>query len=106
MRKIMVMLLVILIITGIFAPALSQEVSANPAAVDRATVITPKGPLNLRSAADNNASVLVRIPNGSTVTVLSQGDVYWEIQYADVQGFAMCEFLIPRFRRRGQHSCG
>jgi uncharacterized protein YgiM (DUF1202 family) len=75
-----------LIITCFSGAAISEELLT-------AHVTTEHGPLNLRSQPKNGADLMVRIPNGSVVTVLDQGDVFWEIQYNDTQGYAMCKFL-------------
>ena len=58
-----------------------------------AQVTTEVGPLNLRSKPDGGSTVLMRIPNRSLVTVISQSDGYWEIAYNNTQGYAASEFL-------------
>ena len=74
-----------------FGTATGEE--DNAAALLLAQVTTESGPLNLRSMPQTDAAILDRIPNGSTVTVINQGDVFWEIQYGDFQGYVMCKFL-------------
>ncbi len=59
----------------------------------QAQVTTGKGSLNLRSQPENNATILDRIPNGSMVTVIAQGDVFWEIKYGNTQGYVMGKYL-------------
>ncbi len=73
--------------------AISEEDGTDSSSLLTAQVTTEKGFLNLRKSPEEGASVLGHIPNGSIVTVLSQGDVFWEIQYDGTQGYAMCRFL-------------
>ncbi|HML47396.1 MAG TPA: peptidoglycan-binding protein [Clostridia bacterium] len=82
-----------LLLTGFLNAALSEADQLNAPSLPVAQVTTGKGPLNLRKRPDDRSDVLERIPNRSLVSVIEQGDIFWEIQYGDEQGYAMCEFL-------------
>ncbi len=94
MKKRFVLFLIWLLIPNcFFGMATSDEHNSSSSSLLVAQVTTEQGSLNMRSLPKNDAVILEYIPNGSLVTVISQGDVFWEIQYGDVQGYAMCKFL-------------
>ncbi len=56
-----------------------------------ATVLTASGSLNLR--AEPYGKVLLTIPQGTTVTVLSRGGTWCFVSYAGISGYAMTAYL-------------
>ncbi len=58
-----------------------------------ARVVTASGSLNLREAPISGARIVTTIPRLATVTVLSWGTVWSEIQYAGFTGYAMSQYL-------------
>lgn len=49
--------------------------------------------LNLRSEPNLYASILLRIPNGSTLQVYQRGNIWWQVSYAGVTGYVDSGFL-------------
>ena len=74
-------------------PSDTKVENTSPQAGIIAQVTTEVGPLNLRNLANGDGTILARIPNRSLVKVISQDDVFWEIEFGDYHGYAMCEFL-------------
>ena len=68
-----------------YVPAVSNPVTA--------WVNTPSGSLNLRQSPSDNARIMITIPYGSPVTVLSRGAVWCMVVYNGQQGYAMTSFL-------------
>lgn len=61
-----------------------------------AKVTNPGKYLNLRKGAGTTYSVLARIPQGATVSVLSDFDSeWWQVTYNGVTGYAMSMYLTP-----------
>lgn len=58
-----------------------------------ATVVTTGGSLNMRASANKSASILLRIPNGKTVTVASQSGDWYCVTYGGKTGYVMGEYL-------------
>ena len=58
-----------------------------------ATVNTASGPLNLRRQATTGSSVLMQIPKGARVGVVSRGDKWTQVIYADTAGYVMTAYL-------------
>ncbi len=56
-------------------------------------VNTQSGSLNLRSAAKPGATILLRIPQYATVTLLSKGDTWSKITYGGKTGYVMTMYL-------------
>ena len=76
------------------APAASAETAAPaPAATLSAQVVTPKGSLNLRAAANDSAKVLLTVPQGGRVQVLEKGKKWCTVTYAGISGHVMTRFL-------------
>lgn len=59
----------------------------------KAWVNTVSGSLNLRYAGISGSQVLTTIPNGAEVAVLSYGDIWCQLRYADITGYAMTQYL-------------
>ncbi len=92
-HKLVLFLLLLLITICFFGMATGDEIDSSSSSSLVAQVTTQRGPLNMRSLPQADATILRYIPNGSLVTVINQGDVFWEIQYENLQGYAMREFL-------------
>ncbi len=92
-HKLVLFLLLLLITICFFGIASGDEFDSSSSSSLVAQVTTQRGPLNMRSLPQADATILHYIPNGSLVTVINQGDVFWEIQYETLQGYAMHEFL-------------
>lgn len=60
---------------------------------ETAYVSTTGGTLNLRERASASAKVLIRIPNGSALTVTERGGVWCAVYYQGVSGYVMTSFL-------------
>ena len=58
-----------------------------------ATVNTASGPLNLRRQATTGSSVLAQIPKGTRVGVISRGDRWTQVIYAEMTGYVMTSYL-------------
>ena len=58
-----------------------------------AYVSTTGGSLNLREAPKSNAKVLTTIPNGTALTVVTQGSAWCAVTYQGIQGYVMTAFL-------------
>lgn len=58
-----------------------------------ATVNTVSGSLNLRSEADTGSRVMITIPRGAQVMVMSRGDSWTAVHYAGFDGFVMTKYL-------------
>lgn len=54
-----------------------------------AKVTTPGTWLNLRDGKSGNAKVLAQMPRGSTVQVLNDTGVWWQVAFSGINGFAM-----------------
>ncbi|MBR6786372.1 MAG: SH3 domain-containing protein [Clostridia bacterium] len=52
------------------------------------------GKLNLRKTASSSASVITRIPNGTTLTLLDKGSRWCKVTYKDKTGYVMTKFLV------------
>jgi len=59
----------------------------------RAIVTLNSGSLNLRSGDYATASIITTIPNGTTVTLLSEGGAWCQVNYAGRVGYVMEQFL-------------
>ena len=60
---------------------------------ETAYVSTTGGSLNLRESASSTARVILTIPNGSALTVLSRGGVWCSVRYGNTYGYVMTSFL-------------
>ena len=89
MTRILHWFALLIICLCLFGTGLGEE----QATVGIAQVTTEKGTLNLRKKPDSKAAILERIPNHSLVRVISEGDIYWQVQYESEIGFAMCSYL-------------
>ena len=49
--------------------------------------------LNLREGPATTARVLVRVPNGSTLTVYQKGYIWWQVSYNGIKGYVDSSFL-------------
>ena len=58
-----------------------------------ARVVTPKGSLNLRKFAQDNAKILCTVPQNATVTVLRKNVKWTRVTYEGVTGYVMTRFL-------------
>ena len=58
-----------------------------------AQVAPPSGSLNLRDAPRDDARVLLTIPRGEIIPLLSQGTAWCQVRYAGQTGFVMARFL-------------
>ena len=74
-------------------PTASPLPTQNPGSGLTAWVKTTGGSLNLRAAANGNARVLRTIPNGTAISVSSQGAVWCAVSYAGESGYVMTAFL-------------
>lgn len=59
--------------------------------MEYATVIG--GKLNMRTDCDPSAQRITQIPNGATVAVLEQGEVWCKVVYSSYTGYVMKKFL-------------
>lgn len=57
------------------------------------TVVTQGGRLNIRSAPSMSANIIGQIPNGQTVTILSQSGDWYRINYNGTEGYVSGQFL-------------
>ena len=53
------------------------------------------GTLNMRASADTSAHILMKIPNNTKVTVISQEDKWTKIKYNQKEGYVMTSYLVP-----------
>jgi len=60
---------------------------------DHLTAMVIGGSLNMRSAANSNASVLLRIPNNARVVVVQRGITWSQVQYSGHTGYVMTQYL-------------
>jgi len=58
-----------------------------------AKVVTPKGTLNMRSAPQDDALVIGRLPKGAVVTILQIHDEWMKVLYKGDEGFVKSGFL-------------
>lgn len=58
-----------------------------------ATVRLQSGTLNLRTAPVSDAPVILRMPNGASVTILNEYNGWYVVDYHGTLGFARSEFL-------------
>lgn len=58
-----------------------------------ATVSTKGDVLNLRSSASSNGSIIIGIPNGTTITVIEYGSDWCYVEYNGSRGYASTEYL-------------
>ncbi len=58
-----------------------------------AYVATVSGSLNLRQSPDSSAKVLLKIPNGMPVQLLSRGNEWCAVVYEGTSGYVMTSFL-------------
>lgn len=58
-----------------------------------AKVTTEKGPLNLRSRAEDKAGVLTGIPNGTCVLLTEEGDGWCRVVYDGFDGYCKTAYL-------------
>lgn len=58
-----------------------------------ATVSVNSGRLNLRSAPNMSAGILLTIPNRADVVITELGDVWCAVRYAGVEGYVMRSYL-------------
>ena len=66
----------------------------SPAKITKAVVIAEKGStVNLRRAPSLSAGVMVRVPLGKTVTIVSPGEGWARITYDNFTGYMMAQFL-------------
>lgn len=56
--------------------------------------VSANGGLRLRSAASTNASVIVMIPNGATVSVIEKGASWSKVTYSGKTGYAATQYLV------------
>jgi len=60
----------------------------------KAIVVAQKGStVNMRRSPSKNAAIMIRIPLGKTVTVVSPGEEWCQITYDKFTGYMMSEFL-------------
>ncbi len=59
----------------------------------QAVVQTISGQLNLRGAPSANSRVVTRIPNGTQVSVLNEYDGWYVVEYNDLYGYVLGEYL-------------
>ena len=59
----------------------------------QALVVTDGGSLNLRQSPNSSAKVLLKIPNGMQVQLLSRGSEWCAVSYQGVAGYVMTSFL-------------
>ncbi len=64
-----------------------------PGPVRRAVVETISGPLNLRGAPSSSGEILTSIPGGATVDVLNAYNGWYVVQYNDILGYVLGEYL-------------
>ena len=75
-------------------PAPDLTPAPTPAAsVVQALVATGGGSLNLRQSPNSSAKVLLRIPNGTPVQLLSRGSEWCAVVYQGTSGYVMSSFL-------------
>lgn len=71
----------------------NEAIDENEGAVATAWVVTPSGPLNLRSEASSDAGVITSIPRHDSVSVIQSGAVWSYVSYHEVLGHVMSEYL-------------
>ena len=49
----------------------------------------------MRASADTSAHILMKIPNNTKVTVISQEDKWTKIKYNQKEGYVMTSYLVP-----------
>ncbi len=75
------------------APTAAPTVQPAVQSGETAYVSTGGGSLNLRQSANSSAKVLLRIPNGQPVQLLSRGETWCSVIYQGTAGYVMSSFL-------------
>ena len=75
------------------SPALTPTAQPTVPNGQTAYVSTSGGSLNLRQSPNSTAKVLLRIPNGKQVQMLSRGDIWCAVVYQGMSGYVMTSFL-------------
>ncbi len=91
-NRLVLFALTLVLCASLAAPA-KAEAGTQAGSVIIAEVTTAKGPLKLRKEPSKNAKVLKELERGSYVTVLSQGEEWFEVDDGHTQGYAMAQFL-------------
>ncbi len=71
----------------------TQKPATSSPTVGQAKVTTTGGSLNLRDQASDIGSILVRIPNGTILNLLSKGNTWCKVIYQGEEGYVMTKFL-------------
>ena len=58
------------------------------------TVNTSGSNLNLRSAPSVTASIIGRIPDGSTVRILNSAGAWYQVSYMGATGYVLSDFIV------------
>lgn len=79
-------------------PAATPTPTVKPAtppatALGAAIVTTSGGTLNFRSAPSDSASVMMQIPNGSALQLLTKGNTWCMVSYNGTEGYVMTKFI-------------
>lgn len=100
MRKVLCALLVcVLLLTALpFAMAAEKAAKDTEADLGTATVETDSGSLNMRKKPSKQSDLVIRVPNGATVTLLEDSDTtddWSHISYKNKKGYVMTSYLVP-----------
>ncbi len=81
--------------TGVSGYVMTKYITLyNTPATTTRTVVHPSGTyVNLRQSQSLTAPVLLRVPHGSRVTILSAGSEWCKVNYNGVQGYMLTYFL-------------
>lgn len=76
------------------APTPTPTPTANPGvSLGAAIVTTTGGTLNFRSGPSDSASVMMQIPNGAALQLLTKGNTWCMVSYNGTEGYVMTKFI-------------
>lgn len=76
------------------APAPDNKEETNTSGLTATVYCADGGKLNLRKTTGSGASILTRIPNGTTISVLEKGSRWCKVTYKEKTGYVMTSFLV------------
>lgn len=59
----------------------------------RGTVVTAKGPLNMRSESNKSGAILAKIPNGTALTITGKNGDWYAASYAGKSGYVSAQYV-------------
>jgi len=96
MKSIMKKALALAACLALLAVVLVPSAGAAGAGSRAGTVSVAYGSLNVRASAGTSGTILTSLPKGTTVTLLSQANGWWKVEYAPGRiGYASAKYITP-----------